>query len=260
MRRRELERKRASNPNYDYEIETDKVIERLRDLATNDTQKMLVEFFDNKISVVIQLLFALDATLGPLGYTWEEKQWFIAGLGAGDYDAVLQSWLEKIRWDRVRPTTLIAECDERGRPISKHKKITTYGGPYQGVKRINRVDFQPYIRVMPHSEYPSGSGCICKNLQGFTDAFLMDRYGLESVSITVPFPAGSSLIEPGVTPNEDLSVTFPDMTNYAELCGESRLWGGMHFTQSVDASFELCEDNGRIAYEYAKSLLDGQPL
>ena len=26
---------------------------------------------------------------------------------------------------------------------------------------IKNKDFQPYIRVMPHSEYPSGSSCLC---------------------------------------------------------------------------------------------------
>ena len=88
----------------------------------------------------------------------------------------------------------------------------------------------------------------------------MDRYGLNSIGITVSFAAGSSYIEPGVTPKEDISVTFPDLTSYADICGETRVWSGINFPQSVDAAFELCEDIGLKSYRYAKSLLDGRTL
>ena len=31
-------------------------------------------------------------------------------------------------------------------------------------------------------------------------------------------------------------------------CGDSRLWGGMHFTDSVPDSYELCDGIGTLAY------------
>jgi len=34
------------------------------------------------------------------------------------------------------------------------------------------------------------------------------------------------------------------MMELAKVCGESRLWGGMHFSSSVPDSYELCDGVG----------------
>ena len=30
---------------------------------------------------------------------------------------------------------------------------------------MNAEDFEPYIRTMPHAEYPSGSSCVCEGFR-----------------------------------------------------------------------------------------------
>lgn len=39
--------------------------------------------------------------------------------------------------------------------------MKTYAGLDQGVAVI-KPEWQPFIRTMPHSEYPSASSCICE--------------------------------------------------------------------------------------------------
>ena len=68
--RRTLRQRSSSDPNYDYDKETKLVVQRLKKLATNDTQKMLVEFFDDKLRVGGSILFKLDQLLG---WTFEER-------------------------------------------------------------------------------------------------------------------------------------------------------------------------------------------
>merc|ERR1712212_469521 len=205
--------------------------------ATNDTAKMLVEFFDDKARVMVSILGALDVLLG---WSWEERQVFLTGYYAGEYDAVVQAWHEKVRWDRVRPTTLIKENGDQ--------LITTFGGPFRGLQEIKSHDFEAYKRVMPHSEYPSGSSCICHTAAQFTRTLLAERHGItEALAVEIPnphyrggFPAGSSKLEPGLTPAEDLFITMESLEQLSAICGESRLWGGMHFTASVPAGRALC--------------------
>merc|ERR1712087_330565 len=253
--RSELESHRSAHPKYDYDAEIELVIDRLADLATNDTAKMMVEFFDDKARVMVSILSAMDVLLG---WSWEERQGFLTGYYAGEYDSVLQSWHEKVRWDRVRPTTLIKENGDR--------RITTFGGPFRGVQEIKSRDFEAYKRVMPHSEYPSGSSCICHTAAQFTRTLLAERHAVTDVlavqipNARGPFAAGSSQLEPGLTPSEDLFITMQSLSQLSEVCGESRLWGGMHFTASVPAGVELCDGLGTAGYLYVDRLLDGQPL
>ena len=89
---------------------------------------------------------------------------------------------------------------------------------------------------MPHAEYPSGSGCICLAVAQFIDAFLMDQYDTNSIETIWDF---GDVIEP---------VTFSTMSDLKDVCGESRLWGGMHFAASVPDSYELCDGVGTKGY------------
>ena len=84
----------------------------------------------------------------PDTLTYENFVNYIIGISMTEHDTLLQAWNQKVYYDLIRPTTVI---QRRGSEM-----IETYGGPYQGVKKFEAKDFEPYIRVMPHSEYPSG--------------------------------------------------------------------------------------------------------
>jgi len=66
------------------------------------------------------------------------------------------------------------------------------------------------------------------------------------------------------------SFSLPDVETLRNVCGESRLWGGMHFTASVSASYELCGGLGDLAWadllevrngsNFTSSYIKGDPL
>lgn len=62
-------------------------------------------------------------------------------------------------------------------------------------------------------------------------------------------------VQPGVVPAENITVTFETMEELRNVCGDSRLWGGMHYTASVPDSYELCDGVGVAGYEMMKTLL-----
>jgi hypothetical protein len=235
----------ADYPDYDYEEEAELTVERLAELATNDLQKMMVELFDNKIAVGIAVGVNLLTQFPQITYV--QNQWGILGYSAAEYDSTVLAWKEKVRWDRVRPTTVIQRWG--------NEVITTWAGPFQGVGEIQAKDFQAYFRVMPHSEYPSGSACLCTSVAEFMDLYMLNLFGEDSLSVNVAFAAGSSKIEPGATPSADIDHTFADMSALAYACGQSRLWGGIHFSAAVTSGHELCAGVGAGAYQYALNLL-----
>ena len=52
----------------------------------------------------------------------------------------------------------------------------------------------------------------------------------------------------------DYQFYVGDLTDLKKQCGESRLWGGMHFTSAVDATDELCAGIGEAALEHMNDL------
>ena len=109
---------------------------------------------------------------------------------------------------------------------------------------------------MPHSEFPSGSACLCTTYREFADAFTQQHYnGTIDSSHLVAGVDGyhancdGEIIDfpPQVSCN--YSFTLKDMTELEEVCGQSRLWGGMHFSTSVPAGHELCGGLGTMALD-----------
>ena len=244
-----------SNENNDsasvYNVEAMKVIERLRVTAGSDETKMKIEFYDNKLDVAGAVIGAVSGSL-QLGL--EPTLNYILALTAGDYDAIILAWKEKVAFDLVRPTTWIQE-------EMSDVDIETFAGPFQGVQTIKGRNFESYVRVMPHSEYVSGSACLCQALMELTNhwVFLKTAGVVSTVNVTIPgpagFPAGSSKTEPGVTPEFDVPpIVLNGMNELRNQCGQSRLDGGMHFSESVDNSYTLCSGVGIAAADYAFGL------
>ena len=108
-----------------------------------------------------------------------------------------------------------------------------------------------YVQNADHPDYPSATTIFCA---AYAQAFR--RYsGTEEIEdFTTVRPAGSSVIEPLT---EDVTISFETWTEYEETCGESRLWGGVHFRPSVEASLVIGGTFGDSAYEYWATLIDG---
>ncbi|CAN5836889.1 hypothetical protein BH23ACT10_BH23ACT10_23050 [soil metagenome] len=60
-----------------------------------------------------------------------------------------------------------------------------------------------------------------------------------------------------MTPAADLVLSFPTWTDFAEDCGNSRVWAGVHFTASVPAGQKIGTRIGNLAYKSVTAHIEG---
>jgi hypothetical protein len=184
--------------------------------ALTDEQKMTAELFDNKLlSLGFSALFASESR----GLSLDEfvHYDFLTNLAA--FDTGIAMWSEKWRHDAVRPQTAIHHL-YRGRPVR------AWGGPGRGtVEDLPGQEWRSYLPTADHPEYPSGSAGFCAaHAQASRRYFDSDELGWHH-----PVDAGSSRIEPGLTPRQDIVLSWATWTDLERDCGLSRIWGGVHF-------------------------------
>lgn len=211
----------------------------------DDVKKIQIEMFDNKLIVVGTLFDAfvgktltdgyVDMELGQPGLilSYERFIHFAQTILAADYDAAVIAWKEKVNFDLVRPTTVIKNQ-------GSNTMITTWAPG--GTQTYPASDFEAYIRVMPHSEYVSGSACLFQTQEEAVNGYLTG-IGLDPTSYPITFPTvnpGDSIVEPGITPSSPVTLTYPNVAAMNVVGSDSRLDGGMHFEESVPAAKDVC--------------------
>lgn len=249
---------KLDDPMYDYYEEAKLVVERMYNTSLAPASILRqIQFMDNK-----QLPRRLIeySYLQQYNVSFEELVNTMTGLHAVEHDTVVLSWREKVRHDLVRPTTVIKRWGE--------DYIVTGQLGEEGPQTIKAKDFEAFHRVMPHSEFPSGSACICTGYQEYMDAVTMDVYGSKITNLRVgpnaangEFGLNCDAVAPGLLKpgqafgcEEDDTFEFSDLNDLKYVCGQSRLWGGMHFTASVPAAEEQCSGLGELGLEYAKKI------
>jgi hypothetical protein len=244
------EYKEAPPPEYDFKAEAELVVQRLADTAGNQTKKDMIPFFDNKFYVRSIINRSLTEQFPHMAF----GMWmvFILGISTAEIDGLVNCWREKVRHDIVRPTTVIQRWGE--------DIINTYGGDPSatGPVDIRAEDFHAYIRVMPHAEYPSGSASLCTAYADFTDAFTNHVFFEKLNVLKVGGPDGEkSGCEGESSFSYGCGESFhtPTLEEFADVCGESRLWGGMHFSASTAAGAELVKGIGFEAGKYMAGLI-----
>lgn len=233
-----------SDPNSPgYQDQADEVLAVSAGLT--DYQKMVAEFFDNKLISLGGSAFFVTVTRGLGVQGWVELD-FITNLAA--FDAAIVTWQEKTDHDAVRPFSAI-------RWLYGDSPVTAWGGPGRGtVTDLPASQWRSYLGTADHPEYPSGSACFCAAHSQAARRYL----GSDVLGFAQPAPAGSSLVEPGVTPATDIVLgPWATWTAFEEECGQSRLWGGVHFQASIDTAQELCAPIGDIVYEFVQAHIDG---
>ncbi len=222
-----------------YRAQAEAVLELSATLT--DERKMLVEFFDLKARDII-----LSPTTKDIDDTIEFVQLGFL-LHMAQFDAGIVAWQEKLRYDAVRPITAI-------RYLYGDELVTAWGGPGRGTVELPASEWVSYVQNADHSDYPSGTTIFCA---AYAQAFRRYSGSEEIENFTTVRRVGSSVIEPEVTPGRNLRIEFDTWTEYEETCGESRLWAGVHFRPSVDASLEIGGAFGDAAYDYWETLIDG---
>lgn len=209
----------------------------------NDERKMTAELFNDKIASLGFVALFLSQSRA-----WSVEQFvhydFLVNMAA--FDGGIAVWHNKRRYDAVRPASAI-------RWLYGDGSVTAWGGPGRGTVNLPANEWNSYLPVADHPEYPSGSSCFCT-----AHAQASRRYlGSDNLGWTVNYAQGSSQVEPGVTPSADLALSFPTWTRFEQVCGQSRLWGGVHFQAAIDASRPICRRVGDKAFDFVSRLIAG---
>jgi hypothetical protein len=190
-----------------------------------DTQKMIAEYWANGPHTELPPghwdLFAQFVSARDRHTVDDDAKMFFV-LTAAIHDAGIAAWTTKSKFDSVRPVTAI--------PFLFHgRTIMAWGGPFNGTVAMDGGDWMPYqpstFPTPPFPEYISGhstfSAAGAEILRRWTRS---DYFGA-----SVTFDAGSSMIEPGITPASPITLYWPTFTDAANQAGISRRYGGIHF-------------------------------
>lgn len=226
----------------DYRRQTQEVIDQ--SAAMTEQQKLKAELFDNKIlSLGFSSLFSSQVNgLSTIEFVQYD---FLANMAA--FDTGIAIWRAKRKWDAVRPFSAI-------RFLKRNRNITAWGGPGQGtVTDLPADQWRSYLPVADHPEYPSASASFCAAHSEASRTY----FGTDTLNWSVPTPAGSSFIEPGLVPAANTTLDFPTWTAFNEDCGDSRFWAGVHFKPSIVEGRKVGQAVASRAIAYFESLMDG---
>jgi len=195
--------------------------------------KDTVDFMDNKINLAGGMMMRMRERFLM---SFEEQVYYHVGYTTAEMDSVILAWEAKIKYNRARPTQLVNDGNH-----GYSGDTLSWNGIEYGM--IANSQWDAMIRVMPHAEYPSGSGCICTVVAHYVDRYVQLEHGLAAFKTHWNVGSGTPL-------------TYQTMTELRDACGSSRVSGGMHFQPAVDDSYTLCDAIGTQAFDgYVQKLL-----
>ncbi|KAL9649587.1 hypothetical protein ABK040_003264 [Willaertia magna] len=208
-----------------------------------EKQKLIAEFFDDKfLGFPLMAAFALGQGINDV----ETFAKFNAIVNVAFMDAMIAMWYWKVKFDAVRPTTAI-------RFLKENVNIRAYGGPGVGTVLMGGKEWTSYLPTDAFPEYPSGTSCLCS-----TFGEILTRYlGGNKLNYYYTYKKGSSKFEPGITPSNDLTIGWENISDMVRDCGYSRLWGGVHFSQAIEVALDQCKTIGATTYVKYSNLAPG---
>ncbi|MEU3794770.1 DUF6851 domain-containing protein [Streptomyces fructofermentans] len=230
----------------DYKRSVDEILEA--SAALTDEHKILAEVMDNKLwgigytSTVIGRKHDQNNEMGVFGWAAWSLQHFLA-----TFDALIAAWHNKRVYDAARPISAV-------RHVYGHSKVTAWGGPGVGtVNDIRADEWAPYLTTGDHPEYPSGSTTLC----AAAAQTARRRFDDENLEWTLDFNAGTSVVEPDLTPGKDFRLHYRTWAEFNRACAQSRVWGGVHFRKTVERSLVFGEQFGDLAHEFMERYIKG---
>ena len=193
----------------------------------NDRQKVVAEYWaDGPSSELPPGHWTMFATFVSRrdGHTMDQDSKLFFALGNALLDASIACWTTKVVYDYVRPVTAI-------RYLFGGQTVRAWNGPGQDAVLIDGADWKPYqpltFPTPPFAEYTSGHSTFSRAaavvLRNFTGS---DKFGYATT-----IKAGSSNVEPGLVPAQDLTLTWKTFREAADEAGMSRRYGGIHFEE-----------------------------
>ena len=238
-------------PSDGYARQVDEVIEYSANLT--DEQKVIAEYWADGPNSEFPpghwcLFGALISRRDNHGIDDDVKMFF--ALGNALLDASIVSWDAKRNFDSVRPVTAVHY-------LMAGKMIRAWRGPFQGVGMMPAELWQPYqpasVVTPPFPEFLSGhsifSAAGAQILEQFT--------GSTSFGASVTLAAGSSVVEPGLVPAHDVTLSWPTYRDASDQAGLSRRYGGIHFIEGDVQSREIGRALGTQVWAKAQRYFDG---
>jgi hypothetical protein len=225
-----------------YKEQADQVL--ARSAALDDRLKMEAEFFNDKF-------LALGESVGIAAKEYHlDLDRFVQlhlATAVASFDATIAVWYNKYHYNSVRPFSAIPY-------IYGDRPVTAWGGVGLGtVHNMPGNEWIPYIPTADHPEYPSVSTTICEAHARAAALYL----GTNKVDLTFTFPKGSSVIEPGIVPHKTITVHYGTWTEFAHICGQARINGGVHFPTAVEAGYKLGPQFGVMGYDFVMKYVRG---
>jgi hypothetical protein len=162
-------------------------------------------------------------------------------------DAGIAVWDAKVRYDFVRPITLV-------HVLMKDEKIKAWGGPGQGTVQMLGQDFRTYLTTPPFAEYVSGHSTF--SAASF-EVFRRFNNNSNALNLSVTLRPGTSKIEPGLTPARDVKLTWRTTADAGQEAGLSREFGGIHFSEADDDGQALGVKIAGAVYAKAQKYFTG---
>jgi hypothetical protein len=119
---------------------------------------------------------------------------------------------------------------------------------------ISGNDWKPYITTPAHTNFPSGSAVY---FSAFANTAKLIFGGNDTFGLSRTYAAGSSTVEPGITPKAPVTISAPTLTSYEEDGGYARVLGGVHFTEDVTEGKRLGKLIAPYAFAKAQLLIKG---
>ncbi len=238
----------AQYPSFRYRAQAEALVRISAGLT--DRQKMIAEYWADGPATETppghwNLLAQFISRRDRNSLDDDVKLFFI--LGNALLDSSVAVWESKVHYDSVRPVSAI-------RFLFSGQLIEAWAGPGLGTQQIPGETFRSYIATPPFAEYASGHSCFsaasAEVLRLFTGS---SRFGA-----SVTFAPGSSVIEPGITPAESVTLRWRTFDDAADEAGISRRLGGIHFRQADLESREMGEKIAHRGWDKAHRLFRGR--
>lgn len=237
------------HPDPRYRAEAEAVVQLSADLT--DREKAIAEYWADgpstetppgHWSLLAQAIAARDR------HTISDDVIMYCTLGNAMLDASIAVWEAKVFYDFARPISAV-------RFLFAGQTIAAWGGPGQGRRLIRGETFQPYIGTPAFAEYSSGHSAFSAAAATVLTAFT----GSPLFGTSVTIRAGSSVVEPGLTPAVDVMLSWPTFDEAAAEAGISRRYGGIHFESGDLASRAMGVAIGRQVWRAVEQRLGGRP-
>ncbi len=230
-----------------------------------DEQKLIAEFWEDgggtsfppgTFMTFGQFVSARD------NHTLDQDVQMFFALSNAVFDAGIATWEAKVAYDYTRPVRAIRELGEQGL-IGEFD--ATLGGyaidawvPGQGTQTILATDFLTYQTPgadpsPPFAEYTSGHSAFSAAGATILELFT----GSDDFGAFVTFSAGSSRFETEVTPAVETTLAWSTFSAAADEAGESRLYGGIHFTDGDINGRLLGENVGQSVWALTQFYITG---